>query len=357
MKILNAFNMAQDAYHVTKAMRDRGLDADLLVNLSSGDDYSDPNWELSGSSSVDWVKNIPVGRLKSLKLYSMFRDYDVVFCHVPSSLYAQFMPDVRWIPYDAGLIRYLNHSKQSPTYDKNTFYRNLRMHLLTRSYQKAKVILFTNPDTEPLFNLLGCREKLRFVPFVIDTDRYSPKKFEPNNPPLFFSPTRHSWSEKGNDLLIFAFAKFLHYRESLLNLTDWGPDINRSKDLISKLGIGNCVKWLSPCNKLNLIERYRSADMVLDQFVLGSYGTSVPEAMACGKPVATYLSFYHRACFGEFPPIFNCNTVEGILDAMMQGRSESLCKEIGKKAREYVKYYHDGQKVVDIHLKAAEEVC
>src|SRR3989304_5856245 len=52
LKILHMFNMAQDAYHVTKAMRDMGLNADLLIpilnvkpsTIDRNSTIADPAW-------------------------------------------------------------------------------------------------------------------------------------------------------------------------------------------------------------------------------------------------------------------------------------------------------------------------
>ena len=56
------------------------------------------------------------------------------------------------------------------------------------------------------------------------------------------------------------------------------------------------------------------ADIIVEQLIYGSYGSTGIEAMAVGKPVVCYLSnswkkYYHK-CFpnSETPPIIEANT-------------------------------------------------
>ena len=65
----------------------------------------------------------------------------------------------------------------------------------------------------------------------------------------------------------------------------------------------------------------------MDQFVLGSWGTSTPEAMSCGKPV---LMFYKKEfilrAFGEEPPILNSFSEEDIFKITTSRYSNILQK-------------------------------
>jgi len=95
------------------------------------------------------------------------------------------------------------------------------------------------------------------------------------------------------------------------------------------------------------LEQIRECDVVLDQFIIGSYGTVSLEAMALGKPVLCYIkpSFYKRLP-DEFP-IVNANpgdltrTLKGLL---VDGR---LRHSIGLKSREYAERHHDALVVAE----------
>lgn len=362
--------MAQDAYHVTKAMRDFGLDADLLIpmlgvkssTLDRDSTIADPAWEDPRMKDAPWIRRFYLGgkagrATRLATLFRLMREYDVVFCHTPSSLYAQFFR-VPYVPYDAGLIRYLHHSKRIPIPGEQTVYSKVRLQLLARSYQRAARLLFTNPDTYPFFNLLKIGDdRLRFVPFLIDCERYKPvEQKDAHEGLVFFSPARHVWSEKGSWKMLKAYKEYeKRHDDTKLVLIRWGRDLKQSLDLIKSLRI-KTVEFRELVPKPHLIKYYQDADVVLDQFVLGSYGTATPEAMACGAPVITYLNPLHERCYGEPAPVMNSFTVKEIYAAMERLREPSLREEMGRKGREYVLKHHNADKVVKIHLQVAKEI-
>ncbi len=106
--------------------------------------------------------------------------------------------------------------------------------------------------------------------------------------------------------MLRAFAELVRHDRpnALLLLNDWGLEVGRSRSLIAELGIERNVRWLEPLPKLRLIDAYRAADVVLDQFLIGTFGAVAPEAMACGTPVLmAFEPSLHEWCFPELPPI------------------------------------------------------
>lgn len=83
------------------------------------------------------------------------------------------------------------------------------------------------------------------------------------------------------------------------------------------------------------------ADILLDQFVLGSYGIACCEALAMGKPVLCYLmdpivNLLPRDC-----PIINANpnNLQAVLENIII--NPKTIYEIGVKSRQYAEKYHD----------------
>ena len=324
--------MANDGYSVAKEMRKNNVDVDLAINTSDFG-MALPEWEdgqitkqidpynlktedmkntwepPSWIRYFDFLNKVPkkknmIGKIKSrIDIIKMIREYDVVETHVPWALYAQFS-GVPYVAYDAGWIRYFPYGN------------NFRDKLARRGYAKAKKIIITNPDTYEIFDKLSYldKEKIIFIPFAIDPEKYKPIRIDDlrnsyvnKNELLFFSPSRQIWKEKGNDKMIKAFAKFVKsFPNSKLLMVSWSIDETNSKKLVRTLGIEENVLWIKPVPKNILIKLYNAADVVLDQFILGSWGTSTPEAMCCGKPVLMFYKkeFIQRA-FGEEPPILN----------------------------------------------------
>lgn len=385
--ILNAFNLAQDAYNVTKAMRARGIPADLLITSKERYAFSMPLWEdgdLSGKAfgdpmnpnnetvnrygMPDWVRIIKVRsgfRALSeldllLKLPPVFQQYEIVFAHALGSMYTMLLR-CKYVPYDAGLIRYLPFSEDRLIpYRGQGLYVLAAYQLLKRSYENAPIILFTNPDTLRIFR--KAKLKIRFVPFAIPCDKYSPKSKKgayKNYGLVFFMPSRHHWKEKGTNRVIRAFSKFTKRNpDSLLVMVDWGTDIDKSKELIRKLAVpSRNIRFVQPMPKKDLIDMYNEADVVLDQFTLGSWGTATPEAMACEKPVIMYYDAeVINECFGSLPPILNARETDEIYQRMEMCRDPETRRKTGATSRAWVKKTHDPSLVVDIHIATAKEV-
>src|SRR3989304_6369954 len=84
LKILHMFNMAQDAYHVAKAMRDMGLNADILIpilnvkssTIDRNSTIADPAWENPQIKDAPWIKRFYLGGniSRATRLATLYRD-------------------------------------------------------------------------------------------------------------------------------------------------------------------------------------------------------------------------------------------------------------------------------------------
>jgi hypothetical protein len=99
-------------------------------------------------------------------------------------------------------------------------------------------------------------------------------------------------------------------------------------------------------------ERYRAADIVVDQLNAGWYGLLAIEAMALGKPVVTFLhdEAVRRTeeAFGTRVPIVNASkeTLRERLAALVAaGPAER--RRMGAESRAYVERVHDLERVTD----------
>jgi glycosyltransferase involved in cell wall biosynthesis len=98
-------------------------------------------------------------------------------------------------------------------------------------------------------------------------------------------------------------------------------------------------------------ERYREADIVVDQLNAGWYGLLAIECMALGKPV---VSFLHDAAvqrteeaLGERVPIVRAtrDDLRARLEPLVASAAER--KRIGAESRQYVERVHDLERVAD----------
>jgi glycosyltransferase involved in cell wall biosynthesis len=99
------------------------------------------------------------------------------------------------------------------------------------------------------------------------------------------------------------------------------------------------------------LERYKAADVVVDQLNAGWYGLFAIEAMALGKPVVTYLHDEAvrrtEAAFGTRVPIVSA-TAETLREALRPlVANAARRRELGAASRAYVERVHDLETVAD----------
>ncbi len=98
-------------------------------------------------------------------------------------------------------------------------------------------------------------------------------------------------------------------------------------------------------------ERYRNADIVVDQLNAGWYGVFAIEAMALGKPVVTFLheEAVRRTeeAFGIEVPIVGA-TKETLVDALRPlVESSEERRRVGAASRAYAEEVHDLERMTD----------
>ncbi|MGH3000370.1 MAG: glycosyltransferase, partial [Gaiellaceae bacterium] len=98
-------------------------------------------------------------------------------------------------------------------------------------------------------------------------------------------------------------------------------------------------------------ERYRAADLVVDQLNAGWYGMFAIEAMALGKPVVAFLHEEAKQrteeAFGIEVPIVHATkeTLPDVLHELVSHPAE--LRRIGAASRAYVEQVHDLSVVAD----------
>jgi len=379
--------MANDGWSAVKGLRAIGVDAHLIAHRPAhvaslphweeaeidaarlGDLY-DPDWTvLSESWRVPAYVHIwdlrkswnPLsGAFKWFRRIPELADYDIVIGHVPfakMALLHKWLHRKPYIIYDAGWIRYLHRY-------------NFRSYRLARiGYRNAAKILFTNVDTHRIFIENGYPfERMLYTPFAIDMDLYAPSKplMTFDRSPVFFSPSRQDWPEKGNDMLVYAFQKYLKRQpDAALLLAEWGQSevqgrrnyLDMTKDLVKQLGVEDSVKWLPVMPKRRLVQLYNAADVVFDQYIFGALGTTTPEAMSCGRPVVAHVepelwTKWHSSP----PPVAEARNGEEIYQQMVKLENPGLREDYGRKGRTWIAENCEMKLVARQQLKICEEL-
>lgn len=224
--------------------------------------------------------------------------------------------------------------------------------LLALAYRTAPWTIITNADCRSAAETLEL-QNYSYVPHPVDEDVFRPLAGEERralrasmcaSAHLLIAPARQSWVVKANDRYLRAFAELVRGgTDATLLVSEWGPDIARSRELIAALGIADRVKWFAPAPERRLARMLAAADLVLDQFgTFGTFGLIAPKAMACGTPCA--LSFdarLHAWCFEEIPPLLPAREEHQILQAMRQHlTNEEERQRAGARSRAWVLAHH-----------------
>jgi glycosyltransferase involved in cell wall biosynthesis len=143
------------------------------------------------------------------------------------------------------------------------------------------------------------------------------------------------WSVKGTDIAIRALSKVKD--EVDVSIIAYGKDFNKTIALSSSLGLRLKVLPKVPHERLN--KYYWNADVVIDQFKLGSLGMVSLEAIACGRPVITYVSSKYPE-YRDFP-LKDISTEERARDAICTADID-----LWKRQYAYFESNHNVEKIV-----------
>lgn len=228
--------------------------------------------------------------------------------------------------------------------------------LTALAYARAGAVVITNPDCRAAADRLGVTSFVP-IPHLIDRKYYNPHIADAGalppgiRPPYIFSPARHDWDIKGTHILINAFARIADEFPDLQLVTPaWGGDLDRSHELMTRLGVGHRVAMIDPVNIHNLIRVTRGARALVDQFRFGVFGGIGPTALAVGTPLITHLDHAKSDWWMEPPPYFEAWDEDSCVDALRRAlTADAGALRAGLRAWMRRNYWH-GQ-VVDRHAE------
>jgi glycosyltransferase involved in cell wall biosynthesis len=262
------------------------------------------------------------------------------------------------------------------------FEDSARGRLYSLALTKAERVFITNADCNRSAERLGLTN-YTFVPHPVDEELYRPRT-SPLTERLrrahdvdyvFVAPARHHWKHcppglenswfKRNDILIRGLGRFFHSHpavKALVVFFEWGQEVELSKQLIAECGFSDRVRWEPIASKPVMVDYYNAADVVFDQFNdgIGTFGTVVPESLACGKPVLlNYKKELHRWCFNELPPALNAAAPEQIEEHVVRLLGDEAARlDLGRKGRDWFIRNHSSsftaQRMIDVYCDISD---
>lgn len=120
---------------------------------------------------------------------------------------------------------------------------------------------------------------------VVDTDFFSPQTPDLKYTPFIFASVGHLISRKGFDLLIKAFAKEFANQNASLYIGGEGSERIKLEKLAVDLGVAEQVRFLGQLTREKVRDLFQEAHIIVSSSYVETFGVTLIEGMACGKPV------------------------------------------------------------------------
>ncbi len=309
-------------------------------------------------------------------LHLMRRCDILVVCDIAGAILASAsrVPFIIWpcggdVQSAAGLNR-----PQNMASDVRQIYR-LRQYLLKKAFKKAQWLGFNLPEVpkNDFIEVISPQYPVRYFPIPVQTHKRLSKQErrkklsqllrELNLPPaadvkqmVIFVPSRIHFEWKGIDRLILAIKKLSPEDQKRIHVyfSGWGPDYEKVKTMISPETVTFMTCVLS---KPILYDFMSAADLVVDQFVLGYYGTSGMEAMAHGAPLMLWLEpGVFKAPAMTPPPVLNARYLGEIYESIKKILDGGLdLEKVAAETHAWMQNTYGSSLLVSQEVKMLEE--
>jgi glycosyltransferase involved in cell wall biosynthesis len=166
-----------------------------------------------------------------------------------------------------------------------SFENNLHDKIISPINHADSVVAVSYFQAKQIKNITG--KEAVVIPNVVDEDLFSIQEKKQSKIFSFLSISGFD-QIKGLDILLKAFAVINSRYPSQVKLQVIAP-VNENeqqfKEMATTLGIGNNIEWLGKLDRSMVIKALQSSDCYICSSRLESFGVSIVEALACGKPV------------------------------------------------------------------------
>jgi len=399
MKVALYGNTCNNFYTLAKAMRSvLRLDVHLYINSTADfqnlPESDDPELK---DNYPDWIHLSPKWNIRDfVTRYSKcfideLNNYDVVFLSQMGVILSPYIKGTSIFYVTGGDLTQIPFPSKFPKIFKTVKDRVIGEYigvLQRRGIRKAKKIL-----TQPFFPFVRALKEIGvdqrrvskgYFPILMDLNvikatRDPLSSIDQVNRTLLtpfrhiiFHPSRlnmdksagsiNSGQWKGNDTLFHAFALFL----KKYNVTDaciamperkHSVDIGKAKEIIADLGITNNVVWLQPPTpdgfpRSQLMNFYSLADVVVDEFGIGWFGSVVVEGLACRKPTICYVDEDVMRELYPWHPILSSKNPEEIADIMAKFLlDKEAAAAQGEISRQWAEEFHSIENGTKIYIR------
>ncbi|MFZ1752683.1 MAG: glycosyltransferase [Caldilineaceae bacterium] len=363
-------NMNNNHFTLTRYLRDRGVDAELLL-FNNEHEHFHPKCDTYDTGYMDFVRQLSWGDVMgftvtlSQQIRKDLSAYDVLIGCGLSPAYcakAKISLDI-FVPYGDDIWT-------------DTLYRWVSPHRIPRLWiavsnqrraiGKAKVFHMglTNGLYEEQYKKFGGNSKrwLENLPMVYapiyTRDQLSQMitrthwghefaKIREEADLMVMAHMRHSWGEatdpnaKGVDILLRGWKLFCDQKPNLsarLVFMEYGQDIDKTRSLISELGLHARVAWLPKMYRKDIMVGLHMADIVCGEFLNSWISSGVLyEGLVAGKPILAWRDdSLYTDDYPTLYPILKAQTPQSIAERLSEYMQNPIkYKQMGDKGQHW----------------------
>ncbi|MAW33551.1 MAG: hypothetical protein CMK56_03985, partial [Proteobacteria bacterium] len=294
------------------------------------------------------------------ELIELFKYYDIIHCYGTDVIQPLIHNCFKYVCYEHGTLRSIPF--------QNNFYGKL----VLNSYCMTKHLFITNSDTVKNVKKVKCKSH-SFIPHPINEKWKLDKNIKKlkttllknlNHDFILFHPPRHHWEDmktidesydkswlKGNDIFFNGVKNFIKKTDAnpIIITVEWGQKVNESKKLIEHLGIERNVKWIQPQSIFMMTKYFSISDIIIDQFILGAFGSITAKALFHGKPIMTYVDEKSlNGFFKTIPPVINVENSKQITSLLNKFyKNRKLLEDIGYLGKKWYEKNHSNKVILE----------
>ncbi|HYJ80337.1 MAG TPA: hypothetical protein VEW03_12070 [Longimicrobiaceae bacterium] len=376
MRVACVGNMNNNSFTIARYLRDRGIEADLLL-LDDELDHFHPSADTFDLDYQAWTTQLgwgSPGRFRATPPEGVTRDlagYDFLLTSggVPAYLSRAGRRSDLYVPWGGDLMYYpFPRLFKDPRAQVNwvAFSRAQRQGIRT-----ARCICsdMANDDIARVFrSLRPAGARLRYGIPMVYTPLYNSQairehydashwhrqfaRVRAEHDLVVFHHARHTWrlpetdfNWKANDRLLRGFAAFLRARPEVracLVTMEYGPHVADSRALAAELGIAHAVRFFPRMARKDLMVGLSLCDVATGEFGMSwlSAGT-VYEALAMARPLLHHRDdALYRGFFPELYPLMNARTDDEIAAALAGWADDPEAhRRMGEAGRRWLQRY------------------
>ncbi|WP_424963023.1 hypothetical protein [Ekhidna sp.] len=358
--------MNNNFFSMMRYLRDLGVDAYLIPYTTDGKSTlshfipENDTWDFSKWSPYILNPILPNGRIRGLlsffhrgRIKEVFDNYDLIIGtgFAPAYAYMAGRSLDIFIPYSFR-GEFLHYPKTSNFF--NAISRWIQSYCQLQGLNRTKIICGIDHKERIHFKKNGLKIHSLPIPMLYYEEPTSiphhlvkTMKCMQKSNFVVFSHLTHGWKNQGfksdikrNDLLIQGFAECVrdYGIDATLFLIEVGFDVQASKDLIEKLGIGDHVQWLPRFSRKEILELLPYVNIGGNALSGLFWGGSGWEFLMKGVPMIHNLSNAYESDHGldSLPPFYNVSSIREISEAIYEAyTNEEKNKAIGSEAKQW----------------------